>query len=84
MISGNLFKISLCIIIQSTLLHTLGLRVFAFKIIFFAISIFANLSIKICTTPAPVSITGIFAFSRTKSIRLLLPRGMQTSTKPFA
>ena len=30
--------------------------------------------------PAPVSITGIVAFSLTKSIRLLLPRGIIRST----
>ena len=36
------------------------------------------------TTPAPVSITGTRAVSRTKSISFRPPRGMQTSTRPTA
>ena len=70
------FAMSMCTRSFSAALHTPGLWVFAFVIIFIAWSMSALLSAYMWQFPEPVSITGIFELSLTKSMRFLPPRGI--------
>ncbi len=82
--SGKSPTLSLCIKRQSRALQTLTLRVLALLTMARPFSKSPSLSKYACTTPAPVSITGTRALSRTNSISFLPPRGMHKSTYPTA
>lgn len=74
--SRRLSAMFLWMIMVSTALHTPGLWVFAFIIIFVASFMSAVLSTYMWQFPVPVSIVGIFELSLTKSIRFFPPLGI--------
>ena len=82
--SGRSSRRSLWMSSVSRALQTETRRVLALLMIALPIARSPSLSKYACTTPAPVSITGIRALSRTKSISRLPPRGMHTSMNPTA
>ena len=65
---------------QSSALQTLTRRVFALNTMALPISKSPEASKYVFTTPAPVSMQGMRALSRTKSMSRRPPRGMTTST----
>ena len=75
----KLSAISRCTRRVSIALQTDGRDVLAFTEIFTAISISALESTYIWQLPAPVSITGTFAFSTTERINPRPPRGISAS-----